>query len=158
MPASTSDEQHARYERRLREEMHRRLMLARQRSGLTNADIARALDAAESSVGVWFNPEKMSLPEGIKMLQLPQIFGVSGHWLLTGEGGMTNPLEQQAGPQYLAGAQEIIARTQLFQAELLENLAKAQRRSRAAIARKDVEREIARTLPHPARRSGGHTR
>lgn len=158
MPLSTSDEQHARYEQRIRQEMHQRLMLARQRSGLNNADIARALHAAESSIGVWFMPKRMALPEGIKLLQLPAIFDVNGHWLLTGLGEMTNPLQSQAGPQYLAGAQEIIARTQLFQAELLENLAKTQRRGRAAVARKDVEREILRTALRPTKHSGDHSR
>lgn len=99
-------------EKELRARFFVRLTLAKTFCGLTNAEIARRTRSSESSVGSWFDPRTKALPDGIKMLQLPYALGVSGHWLMTGEGAMV----QAHG--VVQGAREAIARTQQFLDEM----------------------------------------
>lgn len=56
--------------------------------GLTQTKLADTLDVRESTVSTWMT--QGSLPNGQLMAQLPGALGVSGHWLLTGQGHMLN--------------------------------------------------------------------
>ncbi|HET7231082.1 MAG TPA: helix-turn-helix transcriptional regulator [Longimicrobium sp.] len=75
--------------------------------GMSQADLARELGVGVATVSEWFTRGRV--PNGDVMLRLPAALGVSGHWLLTGQG----PREYDAAPQgdpYLRGAGDAIAR------------------------------------------------
>lgn len=64
-----------------------RLALARQRAGMTQTALAHLLGlGAGSRISDWESGR--TSPTAATMLQLPHIFGVNGHWLLTGDGPM----------------------------------------------------------------------
>lgn len=46
--------------------------------------LAQLLGASPATTHSWFR--RRSLPGGRHMIRLPEILGVNGHWLLTGEG------------------------------------------------------------------------
>lgn len=59
-----------------------RLREAMQGRGLTQTQLARQLDVRDATVSDWFN--RGTMPSGSVMLRLPDVLGVDGHWLLTG--------------------------------------------------------------------------
>ena len=63
-----------------------RLLLARKRAGLSQAELGGALGlkSGHSMVSQWERGE--AIPTGEQFLALPALLGVSGHWLLTGHG------------------------------------------------------------------------
>lgn len=71
-----------------------RLVLAIERSGLTKAEIAGTVGVRPATLSAWIaEGDGFSVPAGEQLLQLPEVLGVSGHWLLTGEG----PMEPETG-------------------------------------------------------------
>lgn len=86
---------HNRARESAREALRHRLALAffaaRESRGLTQAEIARELDIDKSRVSRWFNPDdrQAEAPGPDYLPYLPELLGVDGHWLLTGEGPMT---------------------------------------------------------------------
>lgn len=64
-----------------------RLREALRRKGMTQTQLARTLGVRDATVSDWFNRDTM--PGGSVLLQLPEILGVDGHWLLTGASGRT---------------------------------------------------------------------
>lgn len=70
-----------------REAVRDRLRLAFQRWGGSQSELAAKVGTAKGTVSDWFNPKKDAIvPDGERMAKLPAVLGVSGHWLLTGEG------------------------------------------------------------------------
>lgn len=61
-----------------------RLLLLRKRAGMTQGQVGELVDVQHSQVSRWERNEVM--PSGDQLLTLRAHFGVSGHWLLTGEG------------------------------------------------------------------------
>ena len=103
-----------------------RLCIALHRKGLSQRALAEALGGEEraasgSAVNAWFVHGK--LPEGKYMLKLPGLLGVSGHWLLTGEG----PMEPKPGEidSYAEGLREAVE-------EVDQVLGRLRRRARPA--------------------------
>ena len=66
-----------------------RLQVAAKRAGLSQAALAAILDVLPSTVSDWFAGRYG--PRADLMMQLPDVLGVSGHWLLTGHGRLTSP-------------------------------------------------------------------
>ena len=74
--------------------------------GMSQADLARGLGVGVATVSEWFTRGRV--PNGDVMLRLPSTLGVSGHWLLTGEG--PRDLERCRGiDPYLRGVQDALA-------------------------------------------------
>lgn len=72
-----------------------RLVLARKAAGLGQADLMDAVAVkSRSQVSHWENDK--AVPNGKYLFLLPGILGCSGHWLLTGEGPMTGPSNEDA--------------------------------------------------------------
>ena len=65
----------------------KRLALALHHSGLTQQQLADALDIRAASVSAWMQTDG-PLPRGTQLVRMPELLGVSGHWLLTGQGPM----------------------------------------------------------------------
>ena len=64
-----------------------RLAVARQRAGMTQGVLAKALGlGAGSRISDW--EAGRTSPTAGTMVQIPHVLGVSGHWLLTGSGPM----------------------------------------------------------------------
>jgi transcriptional regulator with XRE-family HTH domain len=64
-----------------------RLGVARQRAGMTQGVLAKALGlGAGSRISDW--EAGRTAPTAATMVQIPNVLGVSGHWLLTGSGPM----------------------------------------------------------------------
>lgn len=59
-------------------------MLVLRETTLTQAEIADQVGVSQASVSEW--RRGVSLPSAEKLAQLTMVLGVSGHWLLTGEG------------------------------------------------------------------------
>lgn len=74
----------------IREALRHRIVYAFSLSGLPQADVARAFGVDRSRVSRWFNPdaEQGEMPGPDYLPLLPELLGVDGHWLLTGEGPM----------------------------------------------------------------------
>lgn len=74
----------------IRDALRHRIIFAFTLSGLQQSEIVRALDIDRSRVSRWFNPDagqgEMPGPDYLPLL--PDLLGVDGHWLLTGEGPM----------------------------------------------------------------------
>lgn len=152
-PMSSSDLRQAAHEQRLREAFHGRLAFIKAMLDLSQSDMSAGLWASSSTVSDWFNAERKALPEGIKMLRLPEVLpGVNFHWLITGEGEPTvTPTADEAAA---TGAIEAVTRLQLYLSDMKADL-QGQRRARqsGATAVADVRREIARTgTPRPQKR------
>lgn len=64
-----------------------RLRIAAKRAGLSQAALAAILDVSTSTVSDWFAGRY--LPRAEILMVLPDIFEVSGHWLLTGRGKLS---------------------------------------------------------------------
>ena len=62
-----------------------RLRLARKRAKLTQAEVGRAVGLQDHALVSQWETDK-ALPTGAQMLALPSLLGVSGHFLLTGQG------------------------------------------------------------------------
>lgn len=64
-----------------------RIRAGREWVGLTQAEAAVQLEVSSPAiVSNWENDQ--SVPEGRTLVIMPGVFGVDGHWLLTGEGEM----------------------------------------------------------------------
>ena len=64
-----------------------RLVVARQRAGMTQAMLASLLGlGAGSRISDWESGR--TAPTAATLVQLPRVLGVNGHWLLTGIGPM----------------------------------------------------------------------
>jgi len=61
-----------------------RFLWATTKAGIGPWRLAQLLGASPATTHAWFR--RRSLPGGRHMIRLPKILGVSGHWLLTGEG------------------------------------------------------------------------
>lgn len=68
---------------------------------MNQAELARQVGASSATVSDWFS--KYALPEGSKMLLLPRVLKVSGHWLLTGHGPRTPPEMDEAASVLVRG-------------------------------------------------------
>jgi len=99
-------------------------------AGLNQSDLARALDTQPHIVGSWVNHGV--IPHSKHLVRLPGLLGISGHWLLTGEGPMVH---MDPGPEIAAYHQivEIVDRTRLRPPDAKEDSAykAAQRGPRA---------------------------
>lgn len=71
---------------RQRHEFIRRVRLAMDQSGISQNELARRTGQSSQGVSDWF--AKGALPGGEALIRLPDALGVSGHWLITGEGSM----------------------------------------------------------------------
>ena len=65
-------------------DLPQRLRVAAKRAGLSQAALATILDVSRWTVSDWFAGRYG--PRARLMVQLPDVLGVSGHWLLTGRG------------------------------------------------------------------------
>lgn len=74
-----------------REALRHRIALAFRLSGRVQSDVARELGVDGSRVSRWFNPDDRQgeVPGPDYLPLLPELLGVDGHWLLTGDGPMT---------------------------------------------------------------------
>lgn len=89
--------------------LHDRIGWAMARRGWSVADLARALSEAghpvkHQVVGPWATGD--SKPGGRYLEALPEVLGVSGHWLLTGKGPIEPPGEPPNWAAALAAAVE----------------------------------------------------
>ena len=101
-----------RHEMRRREEFLGRLREAMNDNEMTQAELARGVDASSATVSDWFS--KKALPEGAKMLLLPAVLKTSGHWLLTGRGPRTPPEMDQASSVLHRGIHIALGRMEEF--------------------------------------------
>lgn len=101
-----------RQEMKRREEFLARLREAMAVSEMTQAELARGVDASSATISEWFS--KKALPEGAKMLLLPVVLKTSGHWLLTGRGPRTPPEMGDASSVLARGVQIAIGRMEEF--------------------------------------------
>lgn len=89
-----------------REGFAARLARAIERAPLNRTEIAKELSEFEDlgtkpgRISEWTATVKPSLPDGRVMLLLPGILGVSGHWLLTGQGPMIPDEEDVDAARY----------------------------------------------------------
>ena len=60
------------------------------RSGLSQQQLAKRLGTSQSTVNGWISGR--NVPAGDFLLRLPELLGISGHWLLTGEEPIEPPL------------------------------------------------------------------
>lgn len=58
--------------------------------GLRQEDLAAQIPAGAGTVNAWLKDGAM--PGGRHMVRLPEVLGVSGHWLLTGQGPKDLPM------------------------------------------------------------------
>ena len=66
----------------------KRIRWARERAGMTQSELATHVNvAAGSRVSEWENDRRQ--PSAPVLMALPTVLGISGHWLLTGEGART---------------------------------------------------------------------
>ena len=74
----------------IREAMRHRIIYAFTLSGLQQTEIVKALGIDRSRVSRWFNSdaEQGETPGPDYLPLLPDLLGVDGHWLLTGDGPM----------------------------------------------------------------------
>lgn len=63
-----------------------RLDRALTHAGMNQSELARALKSQPHRVGAWVNDGV--IPSSKHLMRLPELLGVSGHWLLTGDGPM----------------------------------------------------------------------
>lgn len=56
---------------------------------LTQAAFAERVGVSQSRVSDWLADKQ--LPDGRHMVEIPKVLGVSGHWLLLGEGNSSPP-------------------------------------------------------------------
>lgn len=143
------------------ERTRHRAMMARVRhamvvAGLNQAELARRLHVAPATVSEWWSRDAQ--PTSATVALMPQVLGVSGHWLLTGRGGEAPP-DAEGAP--------LLARGALISLAMLEDYV-AQERARWATRRatgvQDVEDAVADVRqaqagrPSPAARARGHRR
>ena len=92
-----------------------RLKAVLKKRGWSQQDLADTLGVSQSAVSDWARDE--NLPEGRFLIQMPGLFGVSGHWLLTGEdrdtlGGPTaSALREELRSRVLAALEAVLAPT-----------------------------------------------
>lgn len=65
-----------------------RIKRARERAGLTQADLARRVGSKSGRSGTVSDWERGKYPGAETLAELPGVLGCDGHWLLTGEGAM----------------------------------------------------------------------
>lgn len=121
--------------RRLTEEMKTRLHDSLLRSGKGQNEVAREVGASNSVASEWFSKDSDVLPGGKFLMRLPQVLGVNGHWLITGEGSRY--------PQPTTGRKDIV-----FMEGLVEGAKDAVAEFRRAAEK--VEREIQATAKDTA--------
>lgn len=87
-----------------------RIRQALEYAGLNQSALARALDTQPHIVGSWVNHGV--IPHSKHLVRLPELLGISGHWLLTGKGPMVHmdPGPEIAAYHEIAG---IVDRTRL---------------------------------------------
>lgn len=92
-----------------RREFLRRLRLALDQSGISQNELARRTGQSSQGISDWFS--KGALPGGEALIRLPQALGVSGHWLITGEGSMVpgtdRGMERAFGMGALAALEDV---------------------------------------------------
>lgn len=66
-----------------------RLKAAMGRRGINQEELAKLVPAGAGTVNGWVKDGV--IPSGRHMVRLPEVLGVSGHWLLTGEGPKDPP-------------------------------------------------------------------
>ncbi len=88
-----------------------RLRSAIDGSRLSQRELADRLGCNASTVTEWF--ARGSMPKGHILMYLPRILGVSGTWLLSGD-GPHEAAEHKAGTSsaYLGGAREVLAQVE----------------------------------------------
>jgi len=72
-----------------------RISVARKHAGLNQSAVADALGLGSGSRVSDWETGKTS-PPARKLMAMPSLFACSGHWLLTGEGPMTGPSNEDA--------------------------------------------------------------
>lgn len=70
-----------------------RLELAKEARGLDQKGLADAAGVSQANVSRWLAGK--ALPGADVLVRLPEALGVSGHWLLTGQGPMAAPTAKQ---------------------------------------------------------------
>jgi transcriptional regulator with XRE-family HTH domain len=73
---------------------------------MSQADLARELGVGMATVSEWFTRGRV--PNGDVMLRIPGALGISGHWLLTGEGPRDLAHPDGTDP-YRRGVQDTLA-------------------------------------------------
>lgn len=150
------------------EDLRRRIEKARTERGLTQVQLAEALETSQGTISGWLSGG--SLPNAELIMRLPGALNVSGHWLLTEDGPM-----ERVGPEVrtsleLARAEfalELEAAARRVLAELLEKmrsglfaavakqLSPAPTPERIQQAVRDVASAAAKTRPPKKRDAGG---
>lgn len=87
-----------------------RIAEALERSPYNQTTLAKHLETTSQVVNKWLR--QGVTPEGRYLLALPDLLGVSGHWLLTGEGEMVPAPLGERERAYLE-IKEIVERTEL---------------------------------------------
>lgn len=85
-----------------------RIKWAREQAGITQGELAERVGvAAGSRVSEWENDRRQ--PSAPVLMALPEVLGVSGHWLLTGQGERTREAAQLTADTILQAIQRILA-------------------------------------------------
>ncbi len=111
-----------------------RLALARDRQGLTQAQLARRLGLRVQTIRNWENDR--SEPRANKLQMLAGILNVSMVWLLTGEGAGAPhaAVETENAPLELSEALSEIRDLRLLQNQIADRLARLEKRLRTLTA------------------------
>ena len=109
-----------------------RITGAREASGFNQAELAKRLGVKVKTVRAWENDQ--SEPRANKLGKLAGILGVSMMWLLTGKGqGVDSPDAQDPLSDDLEAVMRDLRQLRLDQAELVERMARMEKRLRAAV-------------------------
>lgn len=117
-------------------EMHRRFRLAFERLGISKQELASRLGVAQPTAVEWFSRDR--LPDADVVARLPDVLGVNGHWLLTGDGTQAPPGhgKETTDQAMRLGAQSVIADLRRYVADLMERWdATARGKEAAALVR-----------------------
>lgn len=151
-----------------REAVRERLRQAFERWGGSQSELAAKIGAAKGTVSDWFNPKKEPeaiVPDGERMAKLPSVLGVSGHWLLTGEGpsvpggeGALKRAQQAGAGTVLAEMARIIEQLRLVHASESAGGEMSSRRAAQVIEHERAQSRSAASMPGrrqaPRRRAG----
>lgn len=129
--------------------VRKRLREAFERSGLNQEELARRCGASKAAVSDWFSPRKDVVPDGEKMARLPAALGISGHFLLTGEGASVPGGDGSLKRAERAGAQEVLTVLGHTLEDLRQTYAEddATQRAAATLQRERADADRARATP-----------
>lgn len=71
-----------------------RLDEAMRKRGVNQSELARRLHVKPGTVNQWFRGKRPAQPKAEQLAGIPNALGISGHWLLTGDGTMDDQPEE----------------------------------------------------------------